>query len=470
MQNYEKGDQPILKRKKNIREDINEKVVENNASLITEFKVSYEFGSSVMYVQRSKKQVPESDADQDDNRISALNSMLHEEKKTAEDIKLATDFKICGIGYRIIRPKRKIKHESVFDIKTLSPLTTFVVYSNDIYQEPKLGVTYKIKKDGSKIFGAYTDDRYYEIGLGGEFGSYEILNSYKDGKGTPNVPNIIPIVEYVNNYDRQGCFEKVIPVLDAINVTNSDRVNDVAQHVQSLLWLHNCQLPEGYTIKSNGLIETTSPNGSTAQANIKYLEQPLDQTGVQTLVDYLQSKGMCITGTPERRENNGGSTGSAMSLSSGWQVAETLAQTSDAVFDESEMRSIEIMLEIIKATNEIPEEMKEIKNLKLSDIAIKHPRNKNFDLNTKVNALATMLNSGIDELNAIETICLFTDPQQVYQNSKDNIRKMRENGSLSPKNANNNKDTNNPTDAKDVDKDRTLQDTSDQRNKSHYTI
>jgi hypothetical protein len=32
-----------------------------------------------------------------------------------------------------------------------------------------------------------------------------------------------------------ACFEAVIPLMDALNITNSDRVNDVAQYVQAIL-------------------------------------------------------------------------------------------------------------------------------------------------------------------------------------------------------------------------------------------
>ena len=166
LMDYEKGIQPILSRVKEVRPEINIKIVENNAASITDFKISYEFGSPITYVQRSKKQLPESDPDEDDMRISTLNDMLFEESKVSEDVKLARDFKICGVGYRMIKAKKNIVGKSVFDIFTLNPLTTFVVYSNDIYQRPMLAVTYCEQKNGGKIYGCYTDDTYFEIDNG----------------------------------------------------------------------------------------------------------------------------------------------------------------------------------------------------------------------------------------------------------------------------------------------------------------
>ena len=54
---YVKGRQPILDREKQIRPEINEKIVDNMASEILEFKLGYEFGSPISYVQRARKDI-----------------------------------------------------------------------------------------------------------------------------------------------------------------------------------------------------------------------------------------------------------------------------------------------------------------------------------------------------------------------------------------------------------------------------
>lgn len=424
---YEKGIQPILTRTKEIRPEINVKIAENNAAKITDFKVAYEFGSPITYVQRAKLQVPETDTVKDDVRITALNEMLFEESKASKDVELARYIKICGVGYRMIKAKEHIDGKSVFDILTLNPLTTFVVYSNDIYQRPMMAVTYCTQKNGNTLFGCYTDDTYFEIDNG-----VKIVNGNKskedwkinNGQGIQNVPAIIPIVEYVNDYSRMGCFEKVISILDAINIINSDRVNDISQHVQNLLWMNNCELPAGQTIKPGGIIETKSPQG--VQASIKFLQDVLNQSEVQTLVDYLQRQAMEIAGVPMRQENSGGgSTGSAMNLSSGWQFAETMAIHSESVFEQSERQAIKIMLEIIKKSTDIPEEYADIVNLNASDVLIRFSRNKIYDIATKSNALSTLISTGIDGKHAIETVSLFTDPQSVWNDSRDKIEELQ---------------------------------------------
>lgn len=450
---YEKGIQPILNRQKEIRSEINVKIAENNAAKITDFKIAYEFGCPITYIQRAKRQVPENDANKDDMRITALNEMLLEESKASKDVQLARFIKICGVGYRMIKAKKYVDGKSVFDVLILNPLTTFVVYSNDIYQKPMLAVTYNTRKDGNTIYGCYTDDAYYVI----EHGTRIVNNQEEEywevsnNQGIQNIPSIIPIVEYVNNYDRTGCFEKVISILDAINIINSDRVNDIAQHVQSLLWLNNAEIPEDKIkeLHELGIIQTKST--ANFQASVKYLENTLNQSEVQTLVDYLQRQAMEIAGVPMRQENSGGgSTGSAMNLSSGWQIAETMALNSESIFEQSERQSVKIMLEIIKKSLDLPEGYEDVANLSLSDIQIKHGRNKIYDIATKVNAMSTMLKSGIYGKHAIETVSLFTDPQSVWNDSKELIELIQK-------------------DKKNDKPDRLTADMSDQPEKSPYS-
>lgn len=436
--NYEKGIQPILYRKKEIRPEINYRLVENTAAEITDFKVSYEFGSPITYVQRARFEVPDSDPDKDDKRITALNEMLIEESKASKDVELARYFKICGIGYRMIRPKQKVYGRSVFDIITLNPLSTFIVYSNDIYQRPMMAVTYGVQKNGNTLYGCYTDDTYFLIDNGARIINgakkplnYSINNPVKlpmeKRHGEALIPKIIPIVEYVNDYDRMGCFEKVMPILDLINIINSDRTNDIAQHVQNLLWVNNATIPEDVIdkLRAYGIIQTQSANGT--QAHVGYVESILNQSETQTLVDYLLAKAMKIAAVPTWQENSGGgSTGSAMNLSSGRQDAETAAQTSESIFERSERQAIQIMIEIIKKSDDIPEEFADLTNLHVSDILIRPNRNKIYDLATKANALSTLIGIGIDGKHAIDTVSLFTDPQSVWNDSKDQIKKIQE--------------------------------------------
>ena len=170
LQNYERGRQPILERKKDIRPEINFKIVENHAAEITAFKVGYVFGSPITFVQRANND----NGNVDDKKLAQLNEMMFEEGKASQDQTLGKDLAIGGIGYRIVMPKKHITGTSLFDMLRLNPRTTFVVKYNDIYKRPALGVSYVVQSDRTIRMGAYTDTSYFELMSNG-VGDFKVL-------------------------------------------------------------------------------------------------------------------------------------------------------------------------------------------------------------------------------------------------------------------------------------------------------
>ncbi|HHW90801.1 MAG TPA: phage portal protein, partial [Clostridiales bacterium] len=78
---YYKGNQPILQRVKTIRPEINNKVVENHALEIVDFKKGYVFGEPVQYVRRGE-------SDGVSEKITQLNEFMFAEDKAARDKEL----------------------------------------------------------------------------------------------------------------------------------------------------------------------------------------------------------------------------------------------------------------------------------------------------------------------------------------------------------------------------------------------
>ena len=98
---YEKGYQP-LKREKTVRPEIDVKVVDNVANEITEFKLGYNWGNPIIYVQHGNNDLYGNDSNSDDNAVSMLSEMFREEGKANLDQELARYIEICGVGYRFI--------------------------------------------------------------------------------------------------------------------------------------------------------------------------------------------------------------------------------------------------------------------------------------------------------------------------------------------------------------------------------
>ena len=413
LQDYEKGVQPILRRTKEVRPEINYRIVENHAAEITAFKVGYVFGSPITFVQRANKDVGGNSSDIDDAKISILNEMMFEECKTTQDQILGKDLAVTGLGYRIILPKKNITGVSVFDMLRLSPNSAFVIKFNDIYKRTAVGVSYVTLTDGTVIAGAYTDKFYFEL-------EGNTVGSFKVNKIEPNLIGLVPIIEYRYDEERMCCFERVISLLEALNLATSDRLNGLSQFVQSILWMNNCEVDKEQMeqLKDKlGLLTKSEPGNP---ASVQYLTATLDQTQTQTLVDYLYEQILQIAGVPGREQSTGGNTGQAIMLSNGWQIAENHARSTVQTFISSELEMLKVVLKIFSLQAETPET---VASLKLSDIDVKFARNRTDSLIVKTQGLLNQLQAGIHPLIAIANCDLYSDPQSVWNDSKDYMGK-----------------------------------------------
>ena len=406
LQEYERGVQPILNRIKEVRPEINNKIVENHAAEITAFKVGYVFGSPITFVQRASVDIGGNNGEEDDKKLAILNEMMFEEGKSAQDQVLGKDISVCGVGYRIVLPKKVKDGVSAFSILRLNPRNAFVIKLNDIYKKPIVGVSYVQLSDESYRVGAYTANEYFEL-------EGNDLSSLKVVKTDANRIGVQPIIEYKNDDDRMGCFERVISLLDALNEATSDRLNGLAQFVQSILWMNNCEIDSEQMEQMKdklGLLTKSEPGNP---ASVEYLTATLDQAQTQTLIDYLYEQVLQIAGVPGREQSTGGNTGQAIMLSNGWQIAETHARSVEQTFAESEREMLKVVLRILSLT-----ETGEVAELKLSDIDVKFSRNRTDSLLVKTQGLMNQLQAGIHPLIAITNCGLYSDPQSVWNDSR----------------------------------------------------
>ena len=286
---YYCGDQPVLYRKKEVRPEINNMVVENRANEIVSFKTGYLVGEPVQYVSRGGEESVASE-------VLTLNDYMLSEDKPFKDKELVDWMHICGTSYRMVLPDALAdveEDEAPFEIFTLDPRFTFVVYSVGLGNRPMMGVRYVKKEDGTLVFSCWTENQYFEV-----------LNTW-------NVVHVedqifgIPIVEYPANNARLGSFEIVIPLLDAINMTESNRIDGVEQFIQSLILFHNVDIDEEkfQALKELGGIKFKDID-ATMKAEISYLNSELNQAQTQTLMDsipILGRRSSCGTAGPLRK-------------------------------------------------------------------------------------------------------------------------------------------------------------------------
>lgn len=387
---YYKGKQPILNRVKEVRPEINNKLVENNANHIVSFKVGYLMGEPVQYVNRGAESA--SDA------INQLNGFVFAEDKAVKDKEIADWFTICGTSFRMILPDSEDeKDEAPFEIYTLDPRNTFVVYQNGLGNKPVMGVTYVTQSDNSVVYSVYTKNKLFIITDNGD----------KTVDDKDHICGCIPIIEYPANTARIGAFETVLPILDALNELSSNRLDGVEQFVQALLMF------KGVDIQKEDYLALRDEGGIVVpiDGDVKYLTQELNQTQTQAFVDYLYQRVLTVCEMPNR---NGGSstsdTGAAVIMRDGWQAAEAYAKNTELMFKQSEKQFLRLLIRITNSLRNM--------NLKLSDIEIRFTRRNYENIQEKTQVLTTMLaNDKIHPRLAFEHCGMFADPGLAYSES-----------------------------------------------------
>ncbi len=151
-------------------------------------------------------------------------------------------------------------------------------------------------------------------------------------------------------------------------------------------------------------------------ADVKLLTQQLLHSETKIVTDDIYNKILTILGIPRLNDKpSGGDTGQARLLGEGWTMAYQRAKQDDLNFKKSERQFLKLVLKICKADTRNVEN--KIKELKISDIDIKIPRDKSDNLLVKAQALLSLLEAGVHPEIAFTVVGLFGDPHDVYQKS-----------------------------------------------------
>ena len=388
---YYRGKQPILNRVKDVRPEINNKIVENRANEIVSFKVGYLCGEPIQYVGRNGEE-------ETTEAISRLNELMFAEDKSSKDQAIVEWQMICGTAFRLVLPDSSDdEDEAPFEIYTLDPRETFIVYSNEIGNKPLMAVKY-CKDSDTQIttYTIYTENMYYR------------LEDTQIVEIKPHALGMIPIIEYPANNARMGSFEVVLPLLDTMNLIASNRMDGMEQLIQAFIKFINCDISkeEYEEFLELGAIKVKSVDGQNADVGVVTTE--LNQTQSQTFKDDCYNAILTICGMPNR--NGGGSTsdtGAAVLLRDGWSLAEARAKDSEHMFKLAEKQMLRLVLRICRDLTDL--------KLRLSDISLKFTRRNYENIQSKSQVLDLMLNNDkIHPLLAFESSGMFIDPESAY--------------------------------------------------------
>ena len=411
---YRRGLQPILMRHKEVRPEINHKVVNNNYSAVVSFKDGYFLQNPAYYITRKTDEATV-------KNVARLNEFLYVSGKTRADNKVVDWFHTVGLGVLYIEPDRDGRADVPFHCYALDPRQAFVVYSTRPGNRPLFGVN-MVQVGGNFIIDVFTHELVYRLAGGAAartvdaYRFMELPTPINILSIEPNVIGKIPLVEYQYDSNRMAAPECAVSMMDAYNEAESDRLNSIEQFVQSLVVSYNCEFEEGTTantIRKYGMVNLKS-NGEN-KADIKILSEVLNQDQTQTTLNSLYEQIMDKCGVPYTDREGGGTsdTGQAIYLRNGWAQADLDARSCEDLFYESNRYADEIMLEIIRRRAGI--------DLSLDDFELKIDRNSTSNLLVRTQAALNMKTLGLAPQIALERSGLSNDPLKDIELSKDYI-------------------------------------------------
>ena len=399
LHNYYLGSQPVLNRTKEYHAEITNRIVENHANECVGFYTGYMSGTPCSYVRSET-------ATGDGEEIARLSNALQYEGKDALDRRLWQWMLECGQGYRIVLPDKgyggNYPDETPLLVDVPDPDMAYVIYNSGIGHKPIANVLHiprNYQNDLNDLICVYTPNQYFEIDNG------KVTKSENHSLG------MLPMVEYKLNPERMGLFEPAIPVLDAINDLESNRLDGVAQFIQSIMVFTNCLVDKDALdqVKELGAMCLKSTSG--LPASVSQIANELDQQQSQTLLDSMLNVYRSLTAMPSATgsENATSDNVGAVIVRNGWNHTEARAQQYENMFKFSERQSLSVMLKILRDTAG--------SKLMASDVEIRLPRRQYDNLQSKVQVFIQMLDSSADPHLAFEISHLYTDPEAAYQAS-----------------------------------------------------
>lgn len=397
---YRRGVQPILHRTKEVREDILNRVQENHAAEIVDFKNGYFITQPPSYLSRRRGV---------QTKLKKLNEYLYLSGKQDADNKIADWFHTVGKGVCYVEPTDD--NEVPFRAYSLDPRSAFVVYSLRPGNKPVMGVNL-VTVDGKARVDAFTERYVFHMSgtVVGKMISTEMNHDFmvtvnKVDSIEPNVLGKIPIIEYRYNSINQGAFEPAVPLLDEINNVLSNAVDGLEQHIQNLAVAVNCEFPDGTTasdIRRAGFISFTSVGENKAE--FKLLSEQLNQGDTKVLIDHLYDQVLSICAMPSR--STGGATydttGAAVLANFGWYQADAAARNTTDLYKESNKQFDVIITDILKR--------KGLLDIDPASFELSFPRNEVANVQSKAQACNTLLATGLSPELAFAKSGISNDP------------------------------------------------------------
>lgn len=185
--------------------------------------------------------------------------------------------KICSIyghGFELVFNDEN----SEIGITYMTPIDGFIIYDNTIQNKPLFACHYGLNDDNKEVGCFYTKDSIYQFEASDD--GYTIIEE------TPNVFGDIPMIEYLENEERQSIFENVKTLINAFNKALSEKANDVEYYADAYLKVLGAEIDEStlQSLRDSRIINVSGDDALT----VEFMTKPSADGTQENLLERLQ--------------------------------------------------------------------------------------------------------------------------------------------------------------------------------------
>ena len=217
LKDYYDGKHDIVNREMEANKP-NNKLVHDYPSYIVDMFQGYFIGNPVVYSSK------------DDKLMEKVQEIYNYNDEQDENSELARQMGIFGRGQEILY----IDEDANIRFNEVSPLSLKIIYDQSI--TPKIIGAIRVYRVDSEDGETYTE--YVEVYDESEVATY-VMPEMEETSREPHFFMDVPVVDYKNNSDTRGDFEGVISLIDAYNLSRSNKTNDLEYFSDAYLYLVN---------------------------------------------------------------------------------------------------------------------------------------------------------------------------------------------------------------------------------------
>ena len=311
LKDFYTGNHAILKQKAKDKYKPDNRLVVNFAKYIVDTFNGYFIGNPVSMFHEDKTV---------NDYLAYIDGYNDQSDNNAELSKICS---IYGHGFELVFNDEN----SEIGITYMTPIDGFVVYDNTIQNKPLFACHYGLNDDDEEVGYFYTKEAVYQFAT--VSGAYTIVEE------TPNVFGDIPMIEYLENEERQSIFENVKTLINAFNKALSEKANDVEYYADAYLKVLGAEIDEKtlQTLRDTRIINVSGDDTLT----VEFMTKPSADGTQENLLERLQKLIFEISMVANISDENFGNS-SGISLRYKLQSMDNLAKSKERKFQSGMSR------------------------------------------------------------------------------------------------------------------------------------